>query len=153
MKMMRFTGTTEARIDAKGRVFFPATFRKVLASEGEESLMLTRDAFQPCLVVYPGSVWYAQLDELSRSLSRWNARERMIMREISANVEPVTLDGGGRILIPARYASHSGIEQDVVFLGMDDCVEIWAPEVLSRSRMSSSVFAGELERLMKKSEQ
>ena len=35
---MRFTGTIEAKADAKGRVFFPAMFRKVLASAGEEQL-------------------------------------------------------------------------------------------------------------------
>ena len=51
---MRFTGTIEAKADAKGRVFFPAMFRKVLASAGEEQLVLSRDAFQPCLVLYPG---------------------------------------------------------------------------------------------------
>ena len=44
---MRFTGTIEAKADAKGRVFFPAMFRKVLASAGEEQLVLSRDAFQP----------------------------------------------------------------------------------------------------------
>ena len=42
---MRFTGTIEAEADAKGRVFFPAMFRKVLASAGEEQLVLSRDAF------------------------------------------------------------------------------------------------------------
>ena len=63
---MRFTGTIEAKADAKGRVFFPAMFRKVLASADEEQLVLSRDAFQPCLVLYPRSVWDEQLD------SRWS---------------------------------------------------------------------------------
>ena len=71
---MRFTGTIEAKADAKGRVFFPAMFRKVLASAGEEQLVLSRDAFQPCLVLYPRSVWDEQLDSLRAGLSRWNAR-------------------------------------------------------------------------------
>lgn len=91
---MRFTGTIEAKADAKGRVFFPAMFRKVLASAGEEQLVLSRDAFQPCLVLYPRSVWDEQLDSLRAGLSRWNARQQMIMREFVCDVETVTLDGG-----------------------------------------------------------
>ena len=120
---MRFTGTIEAKADAKGRVFFPAMFRKVLASAGEEQLVLSRDAFQPCLVLYPRSVWDEQL-------------------------ETVTLDGGGRFLIPKRYATKVEIKQDVVFLGMDDTVEIWSPRLLEEQRMPAEEFAKELENLM-----
>ena len=34
MERMRFLGNIEAKIDAKGRVFLPATFRKVLQAAG-----------------------------------------------------------------------------------------------------------------------
>ena len=60
---MRFLGNIEAKTDAKGRVFLPSVFRKVLQVSGEESLVLRKDVFQPCLVLYPQSVWNAQLDE------------------------------------------------------------------------------------------
>lgn len=33
---MRFLGNIEAKVDAKGRVFLPVTFRKVLQASGEE---------------------------------------------------------------------------------------------------------------------
>ena len=66
---MRFTGTIEAKADTKGRVFFPAAFRRVLGDGEDERLVLAKDAFQPCLVVYPWSVWNAQVDELSGRLS------------------------------------------------------------------------------------
>ncbi len=145
---MRFTGTIEAKADTKGRVFFPAAFRKVLAAEGEEQLVLSHDAFQPCLVLYPRSVWNEQLDTLRAGLSRWNARQQMIMREFVCGVETVTLDGGGRFLIPKRYAAKAEIRQDVVFLGMDDTVEIWSPQLLEQQRIPAEDFAKELETLM-----
>ena len=102
---MRFTGTIEAKADAKGRVFFPAMFRKVLASAGEEQLVLSRDAFQPCLVLYPRSVWDEQLDSLRAGLSRWNARQQMIMREFVCDVETVTLDGGVEFVHPTGHSA------------------------------------------------
>ena len=54
---MRFLGNIEAKIDVKGRAFLPATFRKVLQAGGEERLVLRKDVFQACLVLYPESVW------------------------------------------------------------------------------------------------
>ena len=50
---MRFLGNIEAKTDAKGRAFLPASFRKILQVSGEENLVLRKDVFQPCLVVYP----------------------------------------------------------------------------------------------------
>ena len=54
---MRFLGNVEAKTDVKGRAFLPAVFRKVLSASGEENLVLRKDVFQACLVLYPESVW------------------------------------------------------------------------------------------------
>ena len=50
---MRFLGNIEAKIDAKGRIFLPSAFRKVLQVSGEDTLVLRKHVFQPCLVLYP----------------------------------------------------------------------------------------------------
>ena len=60
---MRFLGNIEAKTDAKGRVFLPAIFRKVLQAASEESLVMRKDVFQPCLVLYPESVWNEEKSE------------------------------------------------------------------------------------------
>lgn len=54
--MIRFLGNIEAKTDAKGRVFIPAGFRRQLQSASEERLVLRKDVFQDCLVLYPESV-------------------------------------------------------------------------------------------------
>ena len=61
---MRFLGNIEAKTDAKGRVFLPATFRKVLQAGGEEVLVMRKDVHQRCLVLYPESVWNRKMDAL-----------------------------------------------------------------------------------------
>ena len=50
---MRFLGNIEARTDAKGRVFLPALFRKILAASGVENIVLRQDIFENLLVIYP----------------------------------------------------------------------------------------------------
>ena len=47
---MRFIGSAEAKIDAKGRAFLPASFRRVLQASGEAGLVMSKDIFQPCAV-------------------------------------------------------------------------------------------------------
>ena len=100
---MRFLGNIEAKTDAKGRVFLPAAFRKVLQSLGSEPLVLRKDVFQSCLVLYPEQVWNEQMDLLRQRLSRWNQQHQLIFRQFVSDVEIVVLDGNGRFLIPKRY--------------------------------------------------
>ena len=77
---MRFLGNIEAKTDVKGRAFLPSAFRKVLGTSGEISLVLRKDVFQPCLVLYPESVWNEQMDTLRSRLNRWNREHQEIYR-------------------------------------------------------------------------
>ena len=145
---MRFLGDIEAKTDVKGRAFLPAVFRKVLQASGSETLILRKDIFQPCLVLYPESVWNEQQDTLRRRLNRYNAQHQQIFRQFVSEVELVTLDGNGRFLIPKRYLQMAGIQQDVKFIGMDDTIEIWANDKVEATKMSSEEFGKALENIM-----
>jgi MraZ protein len=145
---MRFLGNIEAKTDAKGRAFLPATFRKVLQASGSERLVLRKDIFQPCLVLYPESVWNEQMDALRSRLNRYNAQHQQVFRQFVSEVELVTLDGNGRFLIPRRYMEMAGIQQSVKFIGMGDTIEIWAQQLVESSQMSGEEFGQALENIM-----
>ena len=145
---MRFLGNIEAKTDVKGRAFLPATFRKVLQASGSESLILRKDIFQPCLVLYPEIVWNEQMDTLRGRLNRYNAQHQRIFRQFVSEVEQVTLDGNGRFLIPKRYLQMSGIQQNIKFIGMGDTIEIWANEKIEESQMDGEEFGQALESIM-----
>lgn len=145
---MRFLGNIEARVDAKGRVFFPASFRKVMQSAGVDCLVMRKDVFQQCLVLYPEPVWNTQMDLLRSRLSRWNGRHQEVYRQFVSDVEIVMLDANGRFLIPRRYLKLSGIEQSVRFIGMGDTVEIWSSEACEKPFMDIGDFSQALEKIM-----
>jgi MraZ protein len=145
---MRFLGNIEAKTDAKGRAFLPAVFRKVLQASGNETLVMRKDIFQDCLVLYPESVWNEQLDALRARLNRYNAQHQRIFRQFVSEVEILSLDGNGRFLIPKRYLALAGIQQDIKFIGMDDTIEIWANEKVAESQMNSEEFGQSLESIM-----
>lgn len=146
--LMRFVGNIEAKADAKGRVFFPSVFRKLLSAAGEERLIMRKDIFQPCLVLYPESVWNEQLDLLRSRLNRWNAQHQQIFRQFVSDVEIVGLDGNGRFLIPKRYLKMADIKQEVKFIGMDDTIEIWSAERTVQPFMDATAFGQAIESIM-----
>lgn len=145
---MRFLGNIEAKADAKGRAFLPATFRKVLQTGGEERLVLRKDVFQTCLVLYPESVWNEQMDSMRQRLNRWNKTQQQVFRQFVSDVELVSLDGNGRFLIPKRFQRMANIEQEIRFIGMGDTIEMWSNSEAEQQKMSAEDFGNALEELM-----
>jgi MraZ protein len=145
---MRFLGNIEAKTDAKGRAFLPAVFRKVLQASGEENLVLRKDVFQSCLVLYPESVWNARLDLLKSQLKPWKPAHQQMFRQFVSEAEVVTLDGNGRFLISKRLQRVAGISQSLQFIGMDDTIEIWSPDDLKKTLRSDEAFSREFEEIM-----
>lgn len=149
---MRFLGNIEARADTKGRIFLPAIFRKALMGAGEENLVMRKDVFQPCLVLYPESVWNEQMDTLRSKLNRWNATHQKIFRQFVSDVESVTLDASGRFLIPRRYLQMTDISREVKFIGMGDTIEIWNKTVTEKPFMNPEEFGEALQDIMNNSD-
>ena len=145
---MRFLGNIEAKTDAKGRAFLPAIFRKVLQASGEENLVLRKDVFQKCLVLYPESVWNGRLDMLKNQLRPWKPTHQQMFRQFVSEAEVVNLDGNGRFLISKRLQKAADIEQDIQFIGMDDTIEIWTPQNLKLTLKSEEDFGNEFEQIM-----
>ena len=145
---MRFLGNIEARVDAKGRVFLPSVFRRLLQTSGKESLVLRKDVFQPCLVIYPESVWNKQMDDLRARLNRWNREHQQIYRQFVSDVEAISLDGNGRFLIPRRYIEMASINGEVKFIGMGDSIEIWSTANTEQPFMEADAFGKALEEIM-----
>ena len=145
---MRFLGNIEAKTDTKGRAFLPAVFRKVLQASGEENLVLRKDIFQKCLVLYPESVWNERLDMLKNQLRLWKQTHQQMFRQFVSEAEVVNLDGNGRFLISKRLQKVAEIEQDIQFIGMDDTIEIWAPQNLELTLKSEEDFGREFEQIM-----
>ena len=149
IKEVRFLGNIEAKTDAKGRVFLPSAFRKVLQVSGEEKLVLRKDVHEDCLVLYPESVWNEQMDIVRQRLNRWNKHEQQIFRQFVIDAEEITLDSNGRFLLSQRFQEMLAVTQSVRFIGVGDTIEIWAEEKAKEMENNKENFASALEDLMK----
>ena len=146
--MLQFLGNIEAKADTKGRIFVPAVFRKRLQSANEEFLVLRKDIFQDCLVLYPGTVWESEIEALRSRLNKWNKEQQQVFRQFVLDAERIEMDASGRILLPKRYLQMVHIDVDVRFLGVDDTIEIWAKEKLEKPLVSPDEFSATLQELM-----
>ena len=145
---MNFLGNIEAKTDAKGRVFLPAAFRKVLQMEGVSQLVMRKDVHEKCLVLYPEHVWNEQMAFLRQKLNRWNRQQQQTFRQFVSDVEMVALDGNGRFLISKRMQKMAEIDQTVRFIGMGDTIEVWAVKDEDEQFMSQEDFSNALESLI-----
>ncbi len=145
---MRFTGSIDARTDDKGRVFIPASFRKILQQAGLDALVLRRDVFQKCLVLYPEDVWNDMVDSIVQRTNPFDSKGRAALRGFVAGAERIGIDGNGRILIPRRYMEAAKINGDVRFIGMDDSIEIWSRQEAEELLNNSDALAESLEEIM-----
>lgn len=141
---MRFTGNIDAKVDEKGRVFVPSSFRKVLQREEQQGLILRRDIFQRCLVLYPEQVWHEQVNAITAKTNMFDRNGRNALRRFVAGAEAVSPDSGGRILIPKRYLEEANIKNDVRFIGIDNTIEIWnrqdAEELLNQPETLGNIL-------------
>lgn len=145
---MRFTGNFDAKTDSKGRVFLPASFRKVLSANSVEGLILRRDVFQQCLVLYPQEVWDSMVDDITAHTHPFDRRGRENLRRFVADSESLSLDSDGRVLIPRRYLEAAGISAEVRFIGMDNTIEIWNRQAAEEMLSSTEEFADSIENMM-----
>jgi MraZ protein len=119
-----FTGSVEHSLDDKGRLVVPARFRERLGAGFFLTIAPTDD---PCLALYPPATW-VELCALLEAVPDKNASYRSFVRFFFAHTDELSCDAQGRLMIPAALRSYAKIEKDVVSLGSNTRVEIWARE-------------------------
>lgn len=150
---MNFIGRFSAKIDAKNRVFLPSSFRKTVIAAAEESLVIRKDYFENCLVIYPMSEWKAEVERVRQRLNRFDVKQQMVYRQLLSEAQEVQIDSSGRILISKQQLEKVGIKQDVVFVGMQQVIELWDAKAVetdsTQGFISEQEFAKELMNFMK----
>lgn len=125
--MFTFIGDFECRTDAKGRVVFPSAFKKVLG-EDNVRLVVRKDLFEACLVIYPFAVWEEELKNIRAKLNPYNREHNRFLRNFFRGSAEVNLDGNGRFLIPKRLMEQIDAGRELILLGVGRCIEVWSKE-------------------------
>lgn len=120
-----FAGRYEYTIDDKSRISIPAKFRETLSAKYDMRLILTN--LDGCIVAYPSQEWINIQENISRR-EQLNKEARTFLRYFYSGVSECSIDRLGRILIPQSLKTDALIKKNVVIIGMNKKIEIWAQE-------------------------
>jgi MraZ protein len=115
-----FLGTHTPKLYEKGRLILPAKFREPLV----DGLVMTKGQ-ERCVVIWPTE----QFDEYAESLRRRsqnNEKVRAYTRVFFSSAFDDSADKQGRITIPAPLREWAGLDRDLVVVGADTRIEVWA---------------------------
>ncbi len=122
-----FRGRSTHNLDSKGRLSIPARFKDVLKTRYDNRLIVTN--LPRCLAAYPIEEWQKIEDQFTKF--RFGPPKVLAFKRylLGAAVE-CSLDGQGRILIPAHLRQGAEIKKEVVLTGMLTYFEIWSKDLL-----------------------
>jgi len=114
-----FFGEFNYRIDEKGRVLIPPRFRREL----KDGVVLA-PGIEKCITAYTLSEWKKLATELTSGSVAPN-KLRRLYRAIFATAFNTSIDGQGRVALPAVLREYAEIVEEVVVAGANTCLEIW----------------------------
>jgi MraZ protein len=120
--MTTFVGTFSYKVDEKGRVPIPPSFRSDLADGG----YLTQGDGN-CIAVLTKS----KFDEIARGLQPDGLPKgpnRIFSRSFFSKATELKLDGQSRVMLPLELRQKAGITDSAVVIGVNSYAEIWNPE-------------------------
>ncbi|PHZ85590.1 division/cell wall cluster transcriptional repressor MraZ [Paremcibacter congregatus] len=131
--MPLFTSTYTNRVDKKGRVSVPASFRATLP-EGDQTITVLRSLNGAAIEGFDAG--YLQdisekvdnFDLLTSALPKQNPAMKILRKSA-----PLNIDSDGRVVLPQDYMAHAGITDRAVFVGLGRTFQIWSPEEHDRA--------------------
>lgn len=136
----RFRGEGVQKVDGKGRVSIPASYRSVLRdgdpnwSEGKlpEFVIVYGDKrrdFLECFTIDAAN----EVDEKIARMPRGSVERRALERLFNGQSQAATVDDTGRIVLAQKLRDKLGISSEAYFIAMGDTFQIWEPESFDQS--------------------
>lgn len=119
-----FRGANAISLDAKGRIAMPSRYRDELLSRCAGQLIVTIDAVDRCLTLYPLPEWEI-IEAKLRELPSLREETRRLQRLLIGNAVDLELDGNGRFLIPPRLREYAGLDKKAMLVGQLNKFQIW----------------------------
>lgn len=121
-----FWGSFTSTLDNKGRINFPAKFRKSLVEEDRDTLILVRGT-EKCIGIYPLSSWERTIDVIRSKVG--NDREfGVVSRRLMYQASEQKIDKQGRLNLTANLIEYGHLNGEVLIVGYENKIELWNPE-------------------------
>ena len=124
--MDRFVSNTTLRLDSKGRVSIPATFRSVLRRDGFDGLYCYPALDRPAIDA-GGNALMSEIEALIGRYAPFSDEREHFALALYGTSETPKIDGEGRVVLSDGLKRHAGITDRVAFVGLGHKFQIWEP--------------------------
>ena len=128
-----FAGRSANKVDAKGRLNIPTAFRKMLAPDQRDEVVIF---FVPTghLLLFNKKYWISTIQQSIVDKSHVIGKENMwrVLHRLNEQLHMSTVDSQGRITIPGWLLKKAGIEKEVITFGTYDRISVWAQDAYDR---------------------
>ena len=131
-----FSSNYENKIDKKGRVSVPATFRTHLSSVGYNGF-ITYPSFNNTALEACSQDRIEKLSNTIDSLNPFEEKRDYFATSILAESTNLQFDSEGRISLSSKLLRHAKIKSSMLFVGQGKTFQIWEPTAFEKFKVNA----------------
>ena len=124
--MTLFLSTFVNKLDKKGRVSVPASFRLALSQQSFQGIVAFR-SFKLPAIEGMGIDRMQRLSESVDQLDLFSETQDDLTASIFSDSQMLAFDGDGRVVLNQALLDHAKIQEGVAFVGRGATFQIWNP--------------------------
>ena len=131
-----FLSTYENRIDKKGRVSVPASFRSYLSNLGYNGVICYPSFNNLCIEAWPQD----RIEKISNAIDALNPfdeKKDFFATSILSESINLQFDSEGRISLTIKLLKHAKIKNSMLFVGQGKTFQIWEPAIFEKFKVSA----------------
>ncbi len=129
-----FLSSYENKIDKKGRVSVPATFRSYLGSMGYNGFVGYPSFNHPALEACSQDR-IEKLSDTIDSLNPFEEKRDFFATSVLSESENFQFDTEGRVSLSKKLLHHAKIKDNVLFVGLGKTFQIWEPKSFEKFKL------------------
>ena len=134
--MSLFLSSYENRLDTKGRISVPASFRASVSNEKFAGVVLYRSFTNNCIE----GLSMSRMEQMAAATDKmgiFDSELDDLSAMLFADARQLAFDVTGRIVIPTDLLKHAGITDTAVFVGRGNSFQIWNPDAFRAAQEKS----------------
>ena len=131
-----FLSTYENRMDKKGRVSVPASFRSYLSNLGYNGVVCYPSFNHQSIEAWPQD----RIEKISNtidSLNPFDEKRDFFSTSILSESVNLQFDSEGRISLTPKLLKHTKIKNSMLFVGQGKTFQIWEPTIFEKFKVSA----------------
>ena len=131
-----FLSTYENKLDKKGRVSVPASYRSYLSNLGYNGIICFASFNNQCIEAWPQD----RIEKISNAIDTLNPfdeKKDYFATSILSESINLQFDNEGRIILTSKLLKHSKIKNNVLFVGQGKTFQIWEPMSFEKFRVNA----------------